>query len=153
MSSAAGTSDTVPTVPPIKWHIGDVVLKLMEQAEPRITQTDLAIKTGLSRNTVGDLIRKAVESEKGTIEAIADYFKTSRNALDQEVARLNGEGNVVSIVRRDQKEREEDRDPDLDEAIQYGKRIARLPRIARLAIFNTVQAFEDALNLGKSKLP
>lgn len=152
MSTPAGNGDTVPPVPPIKWHIGDLVLKLMDQAEPRITQTDLANKTGLSRNTIGDLVHKNVDSGKGTIEAIADYFKTSRNALEQEVARLNGEGNVISITRRDQKERAEDRDPELDEAVQYGKRIARLPRIARLAIFNTIQAFEDAFSLVKSKL-
>lgn len=139
-------------MPTVRWHVGDVIQKLMDQSEPRVTQTRLAEKTGLARNTISDLIRNASDAESATVEAVAAALNSTRGAIEGMVDRLNNEDNVLPMPRRDQRERVEDRDDDLAEALLYGKRIARLPRIARLAIFNTVQAFEDCFNAAKAKL-
>lgn len=152
MAERGDKSDRVGEMPIVVWHVGNVIQKLMDDAQPRITQTKLAELTGLARNTISDLIRNASEAEQGTIERVADALNTTRGALMGMVDRLNGEDNVLPMPRREQREREEDRDTDVAEALQYGKRLAKLPRIARLAIFNTIQAFEDFLNATKPRL-
>lgn len=143
-------SDKVPDMPSVRWHIGDVVQKLMDQAG--LKQATLADRSGVGRNTIGSLLGGDVSSDPATIEKVAIALGTSRMALEQYANRLNGEDNVLPMPRTNLKEREEDRDPEISEAVQYGRRIARLPRLARLVIFNTVQAFEDAYHLTRPRV-
>ena len=152
MHTPTGKSDTVGLMGSVRYHVGDVIAKLMNEADPPITQLRLAELSGRNRNTIGDLI-KTGNSDQDVLDDIAKALGTSRHELEAEARRLNGDGTAPPTIRREQHERAEDHDPDLAEAVAYGKRLGKLPRLARVAVYNTIQAFEDLLRAANLKLP
>lgn len=125
----------------IRYHRGDVLLKLMADAND-MTLGLLAARSGVSRGTVGGLLNNTKDTEPENVAAIAHVFGLTVEELDNEVKRLNQEP-VLQMPRTEQT-REEDKDPVKNEAIQFGHRIGRLPLAARSAIYAIVAALEEA---------
>jgi hypothetical protein len=136
-----------------RFHVGDAVRKLMLEA--KLKQNALAALSRHRRNTISDLINGAVESEPGTLSDVIRVLDThlpypvDHAYVYGMVRTMNGQLDSEPAALRAQNMREEDRDPVKNEAMQYAKRIARLPRLARIAIYNCIAAFEDAFGSDK----
>jgi len=128
---------------PLRWHFGDVVSKLLKDHDPPMTQAELADRSGLNRNTIGNLIDNAFSPSPETQEKVARGLGTTREAILGEVDRINA-SNVVSI--RSGRDREEDKDHELKEALDLGRRIRRLGPMDRVALTTFVASLEQARN-------
>jgi transcriptional regulator with XRE-family HTH domain len=126
---------------PIRWHFGDVVAKLLKTHDPPLTQAELADRSGLNRNTVGNVIDNAFSPSPETQDKIARGLGTTREFIVGEVDRINS-SNVVSI--RSGRDREEDKDQELKEALDLGRRIRRLGPMDRVALTTFVASLEQA---------
>lgn len=126
----------------LRWHFGDVVAKLLKKADPPMNQAELAERSGLNRNTIGNLIDNAFSPSPETQEKVAKGLGTTREAILAEVDRLNSPSNVVPM--RSGRDREEDKDPELKEALDLGRRIRRLDPLQRVAVNTFVASLEQA---------
>lgn len=133
-----------PAMPPtaLRVHFGDVVAMLLKKADPPMNQAELAERSGLNRNTIGNLIDNAFSPSPDTQEKVAKGLGTTREWILGEVDRLNSASNVVQM--RSGRDREEDRDPELKEALDIGRRIRRLDPMQRVTINTFVAALEQA---------
>lgn len=129
-------------MPPRDYVFGDVVSKLMKTHDPPMNNSQLADRAGLNLNTVGDLINGRYQPSMDTQNKVAAALSTTREEILAEVARLNTAANVVPI-RTGRGDREEDKDPELREALDLGRRIRRLDPIKRQSITLQVSAFEQ----------
>lgn len=138
-------SATVTDSMRLKYHRGNVIAKLMSDARPRMTIQRLAKIAGVSRGTVNGLLTDKKATEPAIVDAIMRALGTNVGAVTDELRRLNQEPQVVvPLTPRTEKTRQEDRDPIMDEAVAYGKRIGKLPLAARSALFAVVAALEEA---------
>jgi hypothetical protein len=129
----------------VRYHRGDVVAKLMRDARPTITIGQVVTRSGCSRGTVNGFLNNTKRTEPDMVRAIANVFNMRPEHLDDEVKRLNQDAvSVVPLTPRTEKSRQEDKDPVLDEAVQFGHRIGHLPLAARSAIYAIVAAIEEA---------
>lgn len=148
------TPETVPSQEPkdplaLTFHLGDAILKIMN--DRGLNRAKLAELSGHRRNTIGDLISSAAESEPKTIENVLRVLGVSRAEVEAMVGRMNGTQKVTVMRPPDARERDIDKDPVKREAAEFGLRIAALPDDAKMAIYNVVRAFESALFGRKAK--
>lgn len=146
VSPAALSDQDKETRDPLEFHIGDAILKIMTARG--YTRAQLAKESGHRRNTIGDLIAQASETEPATIEDVLRVLNVDRAYVEALVQRMNGQGQKVTQMRPpDIRERAIDKDPVKREAAEYGLRIASLPLDAQMAIFNIIRALENAYGL------
>jgi transcriptional regulator with XRE-family HTH domain len=137
-----GKRSTLLSQMPLRWHFGDVVAKLLKTHDPPLTQAELADRSGLNRNTIGNLIDNAFSPSPETQEKVARGLGITRESILAEVDRINSQSNVVSI--RSGRDREEDKDHELKEALDLGRRIRHLGPMERVALSTFVASLEQA---------
>jgi len=124
-------------------HRGHVILVWMQQQG--LDRTKLANATGHTRNTIGDLLKKNVESQPHVVRNVLRVLGREEEELLATVKRWNGEGaSVIPLRPFGSRDRDYDKDPDKDDAHRYADRIVELPRDAQMAVFNIVRALETA---------
>lgn len=121
---------------------GDAVYHWMR--EQGLTRTRLAKLSKRRRNTITDLINNNVETEPNTLRDVLTALGKDEDQCRALVNQMNGKGNVVFLRPPETRERKEDLDKDLNEAIEFGHRYVALPDDAKMAIYNVLRAFERA---------
>lgn len=131
-----------PRMPPRDYVFGDVVSKMMKTHDPPLNNSQLADRAGININTVGDLLNGRFQPSLDTQNKVAAALDTTREDIMAEVQRLNAAPNVVPI-RSGRGDREEDKDPELREALDLGRRIRKLDAIKRMSIAHLISGFEQ----------
>lgn len=106
-------------------------------------RNQLAKKAGVTRNSVTNLLNDKVKSDDDTVQKVLVALDRNEEQLHALLNRVNGK-TVVPFRSPETRERKEDLDKHLRDAVQWGHRIADLPRDAYVAIFNIILALENA---------
>lgn len=124
----------------IRFDLQDVVAKLLREYD--LTQAALAQQVNVNSKDISEFFNqphRTGDARERLTEAILVALKVDREEIDSLIARMNGQG-----PPRLHNGRAEDRDPHLNDAIQYGRRIAALPADAQDTLFVLVRVLERA---------